>query len=269
MNVDPYANESTPADPTPQAQYDDMLAFFDRALKEHKAPLTGKTLHYKVLNGGWRTSGTWPLKESIDQPWYLASGHMLTPAAPASGNDIYNVDFSATTGGLARNMSPVDLSRTAYPDRAEQDKKLLVYDSAPLADDITLAGDPVARLRLASSTADGEVIVYLEDVAPGGSVVYLTEGELRLADRKPAAGARAGDPLHSYLAADAEPMTPGRADEIAIALSPIAVRIASGHRIRVAIAGADAGNLERIPAAGSETFTLALDASQVDLPVME
>ncbi len=267
MNVDPYAAANAPADPTYRAQLDGMLAFFDRALKDGKAPLTGKTLRYQVLNGDWKTTGTWPPNESADEVWYLAGGHTLAAAAPANGSDIYEVDFTATTGTLARNMSPVDLSRTAYPDRAEQDTKLLVYDSAPLAGDITLAGDPVARLTLASSVADGEVIVYLEDVGPDGRIVYLTEGELRLSDRKPA-GAGAGDPLHSHLTADAEPMTPGKAEEIAVAFSPIAVRIAKGHRIRVAIAGADAGNLERIPADGGETFTLALGSSQVTLPVM-
>lgn len=268
MNTDPYAAKNAPPDPTTRAQLDGMLGFFDQALKEHKAPLAGKTLRYKVLNGGWKTSHTWPPKGCADEPWYLAGRHTLRSTMPASRSDVYKVDFTATTGTLARNMSPVDLSRTAYPDRAERDKKLLVYDSAPLAGSITLAGDPIARLTLASSTTDGEVIVYLEDVAPNGKVIYLTEGELRLADRKPVAGARVGDPLHSYLAADAEPMTPGKAEAIAIALSPIAVRIAKGHRIRIAIAGADAGNLERIPARGSETFTLALGASQVDLPVM-
>lgn len=267
MNVDPYAAADAPAEPTPLAQLDGMLAFFDRALKEGQPPLAGKTLRYKVLNGDWKTSSTWPPSESASEAWYLSAGHTLAAAVPAIGSDAYAVDFTATTGDLARNMSPVDLSRTTYPDRATQDQKLLVYDTAPLEGDMTLAGNPVARLTLASSTTDGEVIVYLEDVAPGGSVVYLTEGELRLSDRKLLDG-DTDNPRHSYLAADAAPMIPGKVEDIAITLSPIAVRIAKGHRIRIAIAGADAGNLERIPAEGEETFTITLGTSRVELPVM-
>ena len=79
------------------------------------------------------------------------------------------------------------------------------------------------------------------------------------------------DPLHSYLARDVSPMKPGQAEPIDIALSPIAALIQPGHRLRIAIAGADAGNLERLPAAGAETFTLqrnAKAASFVTLPVV-
>jgi predicted acyl esterase len=98
------------------------------------------------------------------------------------------------------------------------------------------------------------VIVYLEDVLPDGRVVYLTEGVLRLSARKLAQAPVGADPLHSYLSADQAPMIPGRAEQIRIVLSPIAVVVRKGERLRLAIAGADVDNLERIPAAGAETL---------------
>jgi predicted acyl esterase len=101
------------------------------------------------------------------------------------------------------------------------------------------------------------VIVYLEDVLPSGRVVYLTEGVLRLADRKLGRAPTGADPLHSYLRQDSAPMIPGRAEPLRIALSPIAAVIHKGEKLRVAIAGADAANLERIPAQGAETFTIS------------
>ena len=113
------------------------------------------------------------------------------------------MDFTAGSGPLSRYQSPVDLSQTAYPDRAVADRKLLSYTSAPLPEDLVVAGDPEADLTVASSRTDGMVIVYLEDVLPNGRVVYLTEGVLRLADRKPASVPVGADPLHSYLGADA------------------------------------------------------------------
>ena len=117
------------------------------------------------------------------------------------GADVYQVDFTASSGLLSRHQSPVDLSQTAYPDRAIADRKLLSYTSAPLAADLVVAGDPEADLTVASTATDGMVIVYLEDVLPTGRVVYLTEGVLRLADRKPASVPVGADPLHSYFAA--------------------------------------------------------------------
>ncbi len=132
-----------------------------------------------------------------------------------------------------------------------------------------IVGNPTAQLTLASSVADGEVIVYLETVSPKGAVSYLAEGVLRLAHRKDAAGAApSGDPLHTHLTADASPMIPGKAEPVRIALTPIAVRLRKGDRLRVAIAGADADNLERIPVRGEATLTLMRGVSEITLPVM-
>ena len=51
-------------------------------------------------------------------------------------------------------------------------------------------------------------------------------------------------------------MTPGKAETIRIALSPIAAVLRKGERLRIAIAGADADNLQRLPSAGSATLTV-------------
>ncbi len=110
------------------------------------------------------------------------------------------------------------------------------------------------------------MIVYLEDVSASGKVTYLTEGELRLEHRKLNAVASSADPLHSYLSADAAPMVPGKAEAIRIGLMPIAVRIKKGDRIRVAIAGADSGNLARIPTTGDPTLTIDRGQSAISLP---
>ena len=85
---------------------------------------------------------------------------------------------------------------------------------------------------MASTGTDGMVIVYLEDVLPTGRVVYLTEGVLRLADRKLAPRRSAPIRCTATSAADAAPMTPGKAEPIRIALSPIAVVLRKGERVR-------------------------------------
>jgi hypothetical protein len=274
-STDPYRPSATHAEPDYLRQVGRMADFFDRYLKPGAPGAVGNRVDYFVLGKKvWRTSPTWPPAGAHDEPWYLRAGHALSPGEPdpEAGADVYSVDFTASSGVLARYRSPVDLSKTAYPDRAIQDRELAVFDSAPASAPIEITGDPVAHLTLASSRPDGEVIVYLEDVEPKGEVIYLTEGLLRLAHRKAAGGAAiSGDSLHSYLAADAAPMIPGRAEPVAIALSPISVVIAKGHKIRVAIAGADAGNLERLPVAGPETFTLQrgpASPSFIDLPIV-
>jgi len=86
------------------------------------------------------------------------------------------------------------------------------------------------------------------------------------------ASAISGDAHHSYLAADASPWPTNEVEPVVIELSPIAVRINKGDRLRVAIAGADAGNLERLPAAGAAKFGVirgATEASRIEIPQVQ
>jgi uncharacterized protein len=257
MNTDPFASPKADVDPSYGQQIGAMADFFDRYLKADGKP-GPSSVRYEVLNGGgWRTTPSWPPPGAAIQRFYAVAAGVLDAQPPQrDGAEVYQVDFTASSGLLSRHQSPVDLSQTAYPDRAIADRKLLAYTSAPLAADLVVAGNPETDLTVASTSTDGMVIVYLEDVLPTGRVVYLTEGVLRLADRKPASVPVGADPLHSYLRGDATPMTPGKAETIRIALSPIAAVLRKGERLRIAIAGADADNLQRLPSAGSATLTV-------------
>jgi putative CocE/NonD family hydrolase len=248
-----------------------MADFFDRYLKGGPDRPIASSIRYYVIGGGvWRTSPSWPPANSTIEKWFPGSRHSLANTAPPAGSDAYNVDFSATTGELSGYRGQVDLSKTDYGDRAKPDTRLLTYTSAPMADDVEVAGNPVAHLRLSTNTTRSLVIVYLEDVSPQGRVTYVTQGLLNLEHRKLAGIDTGGstDALHSYLRRDMAPMTPGATADVAIAISPIAALIRKGHRLRIAIAGADADNLERIPAVGAETLILARgEGTFVEVPV--
>jgi putative CocE/NonD family hydrolase len=71
-----------------------------------------------------------------------------------------------------------------YGDRAEADRRLLTYTSAPLTDDVEITGHPVVTLYVASTATDGAFYVYLEDVDENGRVTYVTEGQLRALHRR-------------------------------------------------------------------------------------
>jgi hypothetical protein len=97
-------------------------------------------------------------------------------------------------------------------------------------------------------------------VAPDGRVTYLSEGMLRAIMRAPAEAARLpydqGDAAHSYARADALPVTPGEVMQLRFALFPTAARIQRGHRLRLAIAGADAAVFRRYSEGGDDVFTI-------------
>ena len=106
-------------------------------------------------------------------------------------------------------------------------------------------------------------------------MTYLTEGQLRAVHRKVSDEPppyHVFGPYHSFKRADGLPVVPGELMEMTFALMPISALIRSGHRIRLAIAGADHDTFARIPAEGTPTITVernAAHASHIDLPILK
>ena len=269
------ADTLRPADRTPRPsipqQVADITGFAARA---RLGQATTRMIHYYVMGADrFDSTPVWPPHDVTIRRLALQPGHALGEPGGRPSEDRYEVDFTATTGETTRWSTQFGIPPD-YPDRREEDRKLLVYDGAPMERDVEVVGAPVVTLQLASSTVDPAVFVYLEDVAPDGRVAYLTEGEFRAVNRKPAAPGSSfydeGPAAHSFRRADARPMVPGRTAELRFPLLPTAARIRKGHRLRVAIAGADAKVFRRYPAVGPATFTLRVGgprASTLDLPL--
>jgi predicted acyl esterase len=159
--------------------------------------------------------------------------------------DVLVVDTTVTTGQVTRYESVAGRLKTplVYPDRASCDSALLVYDSAVLDKDMEVTGHPEVMLYLASTSTDAQVFIYLEDVAPNGEVEYVTEGVFRALHRKIGTGElpyQMAEPYHTYLEADAMPLVPDEAVELNFGMLPVSYLFKKGHRVRIAISGADA-----------------------------
>jgi putative CocE/NonD family hydrolase len=167
-----------------------------------------------------------------------------------TGSDYYTVDFEATTGRHNRWFTNGGAGDVIYPDRREEDEKLLTYTSAPMERDMEITGHPLVTLFVSSTESDGAFIVYLEDVAPDGRVTYITEGQLRGVMRKvtdePSPYKKMG-PHRTERRADAMPIELGEIAELTVELWATSVLIQKGHRIRVALAGADKDSFLRYP----------------------
>ena len=161
-----------------------------------------------------------------------------------------------------------------YGDRREMDGRLLTYTSMPFDEDREITGHPVITLFVRSTHEDGLFIAYLEDVAPDGRVTYITEGQLRAVMRKisdePPLYRKIG-PHHSQLRADAMPFVPGEVAELNFELWATSVLIREGHRLRIAVAGADKDTFAHYPLdGGMPTITVERNArypSRVSLPM--
>ncbi|NOZ00791.1 MAG: CocE/NonD family hydrolase [Deltaproteobacteria bacterium] len=257
----------------------EALRFFDQALKGRDTGIQReKPVHYYTMcEERWKAADTWPPPGTVPTDWYFGAEGLLNTEPPEDdiAFDGYEVDLKAGTGNRARWNSLVNLDHLAirYPFRALRDRRLLVYQSPPLDADVEVTGHPKATLYVTSTTGDGNFFVYLEDVNEAGMVAYVTEGMLRAADRKIAAGATqwaSPVPFHSFRRADAAPLPGDRPVKLAFGLYPTSYLFRKGHRIRVALAGADADHFANQPGA-TPTFRYYRSkglSSRIELPVM-
>ena len=240
-------------------------------------PLPFRRIEYYTLGEGrWKKTQDWPLAQTTMERWYLDGQHQLSKCRPISekGSDIYQVDSSARTGRHNRWHAQSPSQPILFPDRHNEDKKLLVYDTPPFEQAVEITGHPVISLNVSSSATDGQFFVYLETIDPDGRVRLLTEGQLRGIHRKvsnEAAPYKMFGPYHSFKKKDAHPLVPGEITEITFDLFPISILLPKGQRVRVAIAGADADVFA--PIEGCESPEIVVErnsvySSYIDLPII-
>ena len=235
---------------------------------------TERTIYYYTAGAKcWRKTQVWPPAGISMQRWFLNDQNILSIKEPSEKNasDEYAVDFDAGTGTYPRWDQIV--KEVHYGDRSEPDKKLLTYTSAPLDQAIEITGHPVVCLQMSSTQTDGAIIVYLETVAPDGTVTMLTEGGLRLIHRKvsdstppyPQFG-----PYHSYEKKEALPMPVGQVVKVSFECLPLSVQVLQGHALRVAIAGHDKNCFDRMPQEGEVSINIFRQSSAlsfIELPI--
>ncbi|WP_420138900.1 CocE/NonD family hydrolase [Sphingomonas sp.] len=186
---------------------------------------------------------------------------MLMPHPAGQGQDRFQVDYDVGSADyFAFWVDPMD-------------KHGLTYTTAPLPADQTLVGSAILNVAVAADRNDVNVFGYLEDVAPDGKAEVVAFGRLAASHRKesPAPYDTLGLPWHSGRAADVAPITPGQPVTLRLALTPTARLIPAGHRLRLAIAGADhrQRNLAQIKVDPAPRITIVRgSASHIDVPLV-
>jgi putative CocE/NonD family hydrolase len=223
----------------------ELMRFFDHHLKGKDTGIYDEApIHYyTMVEEKWKSTETWP-PEADDTIYYLSSGHTLSTVRPIKEEayDQYKADYSTATGLSARWDTLLGGTPVIYPDRAEEDQKLLTYTSAPLESDMEVTGHSIITLFIVSSASDGQFFAYLEDVDEKGKVTYVTEGELRALHRKISTDPQHYAnvvPYHSFRRKDGEPLTPGKITKLVFDLLPTSYMFKKGHSLRIALASAD------------------------------
>ncbi len=192
----------------------------------------------------WRQRGDWPV-DGPKRTLALAGEGRLS--GPVTGSP------AGPAGELADTVrhDPADplASVDDVADIRDYEARALTYTSEPLAEPLTVVGEPVLRLRVAATGADAHVHVKLADVFPDGRSRQIDFGRLRAAHR-------AGHDRALLL-------TPGEPAELTIPLWPTANTFGPGHRVRVVLAGSDAPYAEVFPT----PVEITVLAGNLELPV--
>jgi putative CocE/NonD family hydrolase len=200
--------------------------------------------YYTMCGRGWQESIQWPPQGMRQQKLFLAENQSLENQIPSPGESVYPIDFTAQSATGSRWVSYTNLNGVPieYPDRAERDLKLLVFDSAPLDHGLEITGHPVISLYVSANSTDAGIFVYLEDVGPDGDVRYITEGQIRAIHRDistvPLPFRQIGL-NRSFSSKDARRLVPNEVFELSFSLLPVSYFVRPGRSIRIAIAGAD------------------------------
>jgi putative CocE/NonD family hydrolase len=224
-----------------------QFPFFEHYLKG-KGGAQPKAVVFETGTNVWRSFDTWPPKAAAARTLYFHAGGKLSFDAPTeeSGVDEYVSDpnhpvpFVGYTTDTVPQRYMVDDQRFASyrPD-------VLVYQSEPLEEDVTIAGPISPRLKIASSGTDSDFDVKLIDVYPENypDPDGTSQGNKRVLDAPPVhmGGYQQllrGEPFRAKFRNSwekPEPLTPGKETEIDFTMPDLFHTFRRGHRIMVQV----------------------------------
>jgi putative CocE/NonD family hydrolase len=219
------------------------LRWYDRRLKgiENGIDLEPPVRIFVMGENVWRDEYEWPLARTQYRKYYLQSNGranslfgdgQLTPDRPVDGASdtfLYNPDDPVPT--LGGQTLLVDDSGPKDRRPIERRDDVLVYSTAPLAEDMEVTGHISLVLYATSSAPDTDFTATLTDVHPSGRSIHICEGIIR---------ARFRD---SY----EEPtlIEPEKIYRYEISLWETSNLFRAGHRIRVEISSSNFPRFDR------------------------
>jgi len=186
----------------------------------------------------WIFADSWP-PPSEPTRLYLHEGGGLSWTAPKEDGAATTYRFDPehpvpTVGGANLNIEKGPMDQRAIGERPDY----LRFETAPLEQDLTIAGRVYAELWASTDGPDTDFMVKLVDVYPDGYEAIVLDNPLRTRYR------------HGRDADDVKMMTPGTAEKLKIDLWSTALTFEKGHRIAVHVTSSNSPRFEVNPNTG-------------------
>ena len=225
-----------------------QFPFFEHYLKGKSAGAQPKAVVFETGTNVWRHFDAWPPKETSAKTLYFHAGGKLSfdPPSESKAFDDYTSDpnhpvpFVGYTTDTVPQRYMVDDQRFASyrPD-------VLVYQTDPLEEDVTIAGPISPKLHIASSATDSDFVVKLIDVYPENypDVEDTSKGNKRIIDAPPLhmGGYQQllrGEPFRAKFRNNwekPEALTPGKRTDLNFSMPDLLHTFRRGHRIMVQV----------------------------------
>ncbi|MCL4853782.1 MAG: CocE/NonD family hydrolase, partial [Bryobacteraceae bacterium] len=196
----------------------------------------------------WIEADEFPPKSEPTR-YYVHSDHTLSTEAPSaeSGSLQYQYDPKdpVPTVGRIHARLPVNGPYDQRPVESRAD--VLIFTTPPLAEPLEIVGQVVAKLWASSDRKDTDFTVKLTDVYPDGRSMIFLDGIVR------------GRYRNGFQ--EEEFLEPGKVVELDIDLGYIAIVLAPGHRLRVAISSSNFDRWDINPNTGEPYGTHAVTQS--------
>jgi predicted acyl esterase len=255
----------------------DLEAFFDRHLKGEEPAQDPSPVRIVLRTGDggfqWRDAPTWPLPGTDYRELFLdvGDGGSIGRLTARSPRQKQAAEYSADVQGPAKDLP------------------MAVFESAPLDEDLELAGHFRATLWVASTSSDADVFVALRVIdgerevpyrtREPGSVAPLTWGCLKVSHRAiDPTRSTSERPWHTHRREDALLLSPDEVVKVDVELMPATGRIPAGRRLRIEISPVEGrGGIPGWERAYDESyhrdavnpvFTGGLSPSSITIPVV-
>ena len=167
-----------------------------------EAPIT----YFQMGANEWRTTETWPPKESREQEYYLGGDKTLSTQAPKDNAAPLTFRYDPTNP--APTVGGHVLTPELQPGPADQREKVesrsdvLVFSTPAFEKDLAITGKVKVKLFVSSDRTDTDFTAILTDVYPDGRSMLVTEGARRMRFRNTASKEELMKPGEIYRGAD-------------------------------------------------------------------
>ncbi|WP_232834869.1 CocE/NonD family hydrolase [Pleomorphovibrio marinus] len=213
--------------------------FFDKFLKGNEDPELPEAFMFDTGKKEWKKFEHWPPKDAVKANYFLGDKNSLGRAEPQSAG--YS-DFISDPQNPVPYSQDIKMNFTPRKYMADDQRfasrrpDVLVFETDPLDEDITIAGEMMAKLFVSTSETDADWIVKLVDVYPGDTEnhEYVQEGqELSHYQLKVRSEVIRGRYRESF--SDPKPFTPDKVTAVNFQLQDVFHTFKKGHKIQVQV----------------------------------